>query len=97
MTPANVCITVVSQAIRSQDLARLMFAAVLKQIHLIQHPDVDVYPKVTSEEGLLRVFQSGPPIAFSIAGQLSGFSYYWIGVAATKMSIDIGSICDCGA
>ncbi|KFY44361.1 hypothetical protein V495_03503 [Pseudogymnoascus sp. VKM F-4514 (FW-929)] len=87
----------VSQVIRSQDLARLMFAAVLKQIHLIQHPDVDVYPKITSEEGLLRVFQSGPPVAFDIAGQLSGFSYYWIRVAATKMPIDTGSICDCGA
>lgn len=73
MTPANVCITVVSQVIRSQDLARLMFAAVLKQIH---HPDVDIYPKITSEEGLLRVFQSRPPVAFDISGQLSGFSYY---------------------
>jgi hypothetical protein len=71
-----------------------MFAAVLKQIH---YPDVDVYPKITSEEGLLRVFQSGPPVAFDISGQLSGFSYYWIRVTATKMPIDTGSICDCGA
>ncbi|KFY88350.1 hypothetical protein V498_06809 [Pseudogymnoascus sp. VKM F-4517 (FW-2822)] len=84
-----------SQVIRSQDLARLMFAAVLKHIYLIQHPDYDVYPKITSKEGLRRVFQSGPPVAFSFAGELSSFSYYWIGIAATEMPIDTGSICDC--
>lgn len=89
--------TVVSQVIHSQDLARLMFAAVLKHIYLIQHPDHDVYPKITSKEGLRRVFQSGPPVAFSITGELSRFPYYWIGIAATEMPIDTGSICDCGA
>lgn len=89
--------TVVSQVIRSQDLARLMFAAVLKHIYLVQHPDYDVYPKITSKEGLRRLFQSGPPVAFSFSGELSSFSYYWIGIAATEMPIDTGSICDCGA
>lgn len=63
------CITTVSQVIRSKDVARFMFAVVLNQISLVNHPGFEVYPEIVSRD-LLRSIYRSKEIIFSSAGSI---------------------------
>lgn len=62
-------ITTVSQVIRSEDIARLMFTVVLNQISFAYYPDFDLYPEITPENLFDSISQS-KQIAFSSAGSI---------------------------
>ncbi|KFY32187.1 hypothetical protein V493_00439 [Pseudogymnoascus sp. VKM F-4281 (FW-2241)] len=60
----------VSQVIRSEDIARLMFATILNQISIAKHPDFDLYPKIISQDLLGSIFRRSKQIAFTSAGSI---------------------------
>lgn len=62
-------IITVSQVIRSENMGRLMFAVVLNQISLVNHPEFDLYPKAISQDLWRGIFQT-KEIAFSSAGSI---------------------------
>ncbi|OBT80013.1 hypothetical protein VF21_01127 [Pseudogymnoascus sp. 05NY08] len=59
----------VSHVIRSEDIARLMFAVILNQISLAHHPDLEFYPTIISEASWRSISRS-KQIAFSLAGSI---------------------------
>ena len=62
------CATAASQLIHSQDIARLMHSATHNYIHLVRHPDFDLYAYKTFDMLGLARFEQSKTVAFNSSG-----------------------------